>query len=736
MCTALLSVVLVATIAGCGRPREQRSLSLIEALPSAQLHWSQQSGEQGTGLRIVQRPNGPLVQVSLGSDQNWGEVKDAATWMRPGSQDVKVWSLGLMLPSVNPQATSLLLDGQPLESWNRPAAPQPHSWFYAVGGFLKTGLYLALPSDETPSKLDLAVRFPPSERLMMDLLGPGGGAAAPRELRGRVRIGDLSRTSIFLPNRSSLSFSLRVPPGARLRLHVGRMAFPWVASPPSSTVAIDVDPGDGWRELDRVEFATGQDAQGGQVAEADRWRDVDIDLGDYAQKEVRLRFAAPDADGVGRVAHYLADPTVVASSRGSSRPNLIILVADGVRADRRPWAGKYPDLMPHLDRVAAQGLEFTQMRSAAPWTRASIASLFTGWLPSRHGAETEGDSDRLPASVPTLAAELRRQGYATAAFSANPHLDPVFGLSRGFSVVESRLQDGAELNRSLIGYLERHPYDPFFLFGFYMDTHYPYRDREEYHDADGIKAPTEDVQQLGRGFDRARRGVAEPTKEEVARLEALYNENVRYTDARVGEVMESLDRLRLKRNTIVIFLADHGEGFGEHGDFFHGWSLFDELLRMPLIVRGPGVPSGRRLNQPVSLRSLPALILHWLHLDDDRLASPDEAERILAGRPARQPVIAETRFRGSDLAAILEWPWKLILARDSGQVELYNLAEDPGEHRNVASKQGERVRQMRAELNRWLREAKSHRVKPQAGDQVPRLEKSTVDQLKSLGYVQ
>lgn len=732
----MLALVLAGAIVGCGGARERRSESLIEALPTAQLHWDQQGGEEGTGLQIVPRPGGPIVQVSLGAEENWTEVKDAASWMRPGPEDVKVWSLGLTLPSVDPEATSLLLDGRPLETWNRPAAPRAHSWFYAAGGFLKTGLYLALPSEETPSQLDLAVQFPPSERLLLDLLGPGGNAAAPQELRGRVRIGELSRTSIYLPNRSSLSFSLHVPPAGRLRLHVGRVAFPWVASPPPSTVSIDVDAGDGWHDLDRIEFVAGEGAQSTPSGEGGGWRDVDVDLGAYANQAIRLRFVAPNAAGVGKVAHYLADPTVVASWRGSSRPNLIILVADGVRADRRPWAGKFPDLMPHLDRIAAHGLEFTQMRSAAPWTRASIASLFTGWLPSRHGAETEGDRDRLPASVPTLAAELQRHGYATAAFSANPHLDPVFGLSRGFSVVESRLQDGAELNRSLIGYLKQHPYAPFFLFGFYMDTHYPYKDREEYHDADDIKAPTEDVQRLGRGLDRARRGVAEPTKEEVARLQALYDENVRYTDARVGEVMESLNRLGLNRNTIVIFLADHGEGFGEHGDFFHGWSLFDELLRMPLIVSGPGVPSGRRLDQPVSLRSLPALVLHWLHLDDDRLADPEEAERILSGRPARQPVIAETRFRGSNLAAILEWPWKLILARDSGQVELYDLAQDPGEHHNLAPKQGERVDRMRAELNRWLREAEARRVKPQAGEQLQRLDKSTLDQLKSLGYVQ
>lgn len=492
--------------------------------------------------------------------------------------------------------------------------------------------------------------------------------------------------------------------------------------------AVELNAGAGWREIARTRLTPRADQA------TDPWTPMRVDLGRWEDREVAIRFRVLGGTGVGRVAHYVADPTLVTRRSGDPRPNLLVITVDGLRGDLEPWASESDGLTPNLAALAERGVTFTQARSSAPWTRASIASMFSGRTPFYHGVDNEHHSARLAADSPTVAGNLRARGYAAFALAANPHLDPAFGLAAGFSTVVVDLYDGSELTKQTLKALARRPYDPFFAFVFYMDTHAPWRDRPRYKRAERIDAPVRDAQLLGRERDRRRRAVTDPTRREIAKLRALYEENVRYVDARIGELLAGLRRLGVERDTIVVVTADHGEAFGEHGDYFHGWNVYDELSRVPLIAAGPGVPAGRRVHRPVSLRVLPRLLLYWAGVEDTVGGTGTDVETLLEDRPGGAPILMTTRFRNARVDALLRWPWKLIRTPDG--VELYNLEDDPGELRDRALEELELASRMDRRLTRHILAEEAERpARPSPADEGAGPDGATVERLKALGYL-
>jgi arylsulfatase A-like enzyme len=516
-----------------------------------------------------------------------------------------------------------------------------------------------------------------------------------------------------------------VPEAARLKLAAGRRAHPWADPTVPSHLAIEVLESGRWRALAMLEFP-------GTSGAPPAWQPIEVSLPASGRGDrLELRIRVPDASSRGTLAHFVADPVIVTGGRRDHRPDLIVIVVDGLRADHVGAREGAPSLTPHLDRMAGRGLRFTSVSAASTWTRPSVASMFTGRLPSAHGVEGEDEASRLPRAVITLAEILRVRGWATVALSANPHLDPAFGVSRGFARVASRVVDGGALESSLGAAIDDPDHSPQFLFGFFMDTHWPWTDREDDRDAEAIDAPRVDPQRLGRADGREERPSRAPSEAEIGKLRALYRENVRYVDARIGALLERLRGAGLDRDTIVVVTADHGEAFGERGAFFHGWNVHRELEHVPLIVAGPGVPRGVR-DEPLSLVHLPALLLELLGVPDAALSDRPLARRILEGGAAPSPVI-ETKFRGSDQAALVEGRWKLVLGRRRGAVRLYDLVSDPREQEDRSAAEPQRLARMRAELERRLAEAEAARAtsdEPAEGDV-----EELGEQLRALGYL-
>jgi hypothetical protein len=161
-------------LTGCGERFEAVNSKLIDHLRSANVQWDEDTTGSPAAIRVRQTSAGPIVHVSLDASSQWRLIRNEAFAVNAKAGDLQIWHLRLLLPTRDAEAVSLLLDDKRLPGWNRPAAPVARSWFYSFGGFLKTGLFLALPPDETPDSLHLSVEFPPSDRLLLDLLGEHG----------------------------------------------------------------------------------------------------------------------------------------------------------------------------------------------------------------------------------------------------------------------------------------------------------------------------------------------------------------------------------------------------------------------------------------------------------------------------------------------------------------------------------------------------------------------------------
>ncbi|HXW04825.1 MAG TPA: sulfatase-like hydrolase/transferase [Vicinamibacterales bacterium] len=380
----------------------------------------------------------------------------------------------------------------------------------------------------------------------------------------------------------------------------------------------------------------------------------------------------------------------------TERPDLVLVTIDTLRADR---VGR--GLTPAIDRLAASGRRFVTARATVPLTLPSHVSLMTGLLPPEHGVRDNGVVFR--AGSPTLARVLRDAGYHTAAFVGAYVLDRRFGLADGFSTYDDRVPrdpDSAarlEAERPAAAVVDAAAAwlagasSPLFLWVHLYDPHAPY----------------------------------EPPPAFRARASHPYDGEVLYADAEVARLLDALERRGGGRRPIVAIAGDHGEALGEHGEQTHGLLAYDSTLRVPLVLAGPGVEAGE-VRQPVSLADLgPSL---W------RLAGvgpelPPGTVDLFAQPGAERDVYAESvyaRVAGwHPLSVLAGERWKLIA---SSEVELYDVAGDPGETRNVAGSHPTVVEGMQAALSRLASRA------PAGGTESP-VSSEAAERLRALGYV-
>lgn len=399
-------------------------------------------------------------------------------------------------------------------------------------------------------------------------------------------------------------------------------------------------------------------------------------------------------------------------SPGSASPprwNLLLVTLDTVRADHLGSYGYREAATPSLDGLAREGVRFAHAQTAAPLTLPSHATLLSGLLPPHHGVRNNGLA-AFPEGEDTLATRLGRAGYASAAFIGSFVLDRRFGLARGFQTYDDdipRGPEGASLEAERSGqavtdraltWLGETRTAPFFAWVHLYDAHYPY-------------APPEPF---------ATRFAASPYDGEIAAV-----------DAQVGRLLELLRVSGLDRRTVVVVAGDHGEGLGEHGERAHGLLLYESTLRVPLLVRAPGLlPAGRLVEAPVSLADLSPTLLDLLGLPPAARSDGQDLAPALRGgsEPEAAPIYAEseypTLFGWSALAAARRGNWKLI--RGAG-AELYDLAADPAEASDVAATHATERAGLERPLRGWTADAVPSA--PSAADEETRA------RLASLGYL-
>jgi len=427
------------------------------------------------------------------------------------------------------------------------------------------------------------------------------------------------------------------------------------------------------------------------------------------------------------------------------RPNVILIVADTLRADRLGAYGDTRGLTPFLDELAERGVVFRNAYAASSWTCPSVASLFTSRYPSQHHV-TDLDS-KLPESEVTLAERLGEQRYFTGFFSANFRLSKELGYTQGFNLVQSLFSEDkitadrlVEDSARWLDWAKNGWGHSVFLYYHLMETHSPYDPEHESHDP----AETALRRRLGVGADDAARVAAanglltahrwrELGAADVSLLESLYDAEVALLDFRLRALFADLERRRLLDGAIVVFTADHGEEFRDHGLLLHGTSLFNELIRVPLIVLLPGVREGRVVDANVSLVDVAPTMLELAGLP---------AEPRFEGHPlfgdGHPDVLAEyvATSDPGDLArhslALVRGTVKLLVSRDPAEPEpvLYDLASDPFESRPDPPQLGARKAADREAAERAVAALGTRAAVAERGE----VDQRTRARLRALGY--
>ncbi len=408
--------------------------------------------------------------------------------------------------------------------------------------------------------------------------------------------------------------------------------------------------------------------------------------------------AAPTPTGLPPTATAVPE-----AARRPGRPNILLITVDSLRADR---LGSYggPARTPTFDRLAKEGVRFAQAYVQLPQTTPSHAALFTGQYPSSNGVRI-AHHDALPQGKVTLAGVLAAAGYRTGGVYS--WAGPADGLDQGFQTyrnVATPHADGrADLTTAAASaWLEAAAADrarPFFLWVHYRDPHYPYEPPPPYDTlyaapcggcADGSLAT---LNRLHEGW--------QPTPADLTRIMAAYDGEITFTDHEVGRLLGRLDALGLTASTLVVLTSDHGEAFGEHGEWFHGLGVYQPTIHVPLLARLPDViPAGAVYGGVVQLIDIMPTVLDLLGLGPVPSAEGRSLMAALRGGAPTEGLaiveVADWRY-----TAIVRGEWKLIRDNLTGQHALYHLPSDPGEQRDRFAFEPAAAARLSSVLDQW-----------------------------------
>ncbi len=459
------------------------------------------------------------------------------------------------------------------------------------------------------------------------------------------------------------------------------------------------------------------------------------------------------------------------TSRLDSDTPIVMVVIDTLRADRVGFDGYGRETTPALDALAEESIVFERAWSPAPWTLPAMVSTMTSTWPLDHGVVAAGQ--RIGPDQSPLAERLRRQGFRTAAFVANPLAATASGLDAGFERVErSRRTVSLE---AIEGWLEEHQTEPFFLYVHTTEPHLPYAAPGRFFEQIGHPPPERRkglVQRMYRYRSLTRRAgpEAEPAGTDVESrqreslkvfrrrkgdLDLLYDASVAWADHNFGALVEALRRRGLLDRCLLVVFSDHGEEMLEHGGVLHGQSLYAELTRVPMLWRLPGGErGGSRVAESVSLVDVAPTLFDLVGRASGEPAFTGRsfADRLLgAGSAEAEAPAAVTSVRvergydyptdpprGDLNLAAVEGSWKAIWDADNDRLELYDLAADPAELHDRSADEPERAARLGAVLRSWLA-ARPSLATPPGEDGAPSvhqaLDDEDLERLRALGYI-
>jgi arylsulfatase A-like enzyme len=585
---------------------------------------------------------------------------------------------------------------------------------------------------------------------------------------------EIYRESLAARAPETIGFTVTLPDRPWLDLAVGTLE----ESPVTFTVAVAAADG-GKSEAETLLEHT--------VTTPHRWEPRPVDLAKFAGRKIRLTLslASPEPEALGFwggpvIRNRAAEPA--ASTRASRPRGVIVIQADTLRRDHLDMYGYDRETAPTLKRLASEGVLFNNYTVQATWTKVSTPSLMTSLYPSSHGVTDF--HHHLPASANTLAESYRGAGYATISFASVLFTGQFTNLHQGF---EELHEDGSistpgssktsrEYVDRLRGWLERHRDTPFFAFLHVFDPHDPYEPAKPYESMWANPAHKEEHERQAKEVRKfikepLRQLFGMPSRDELVQAgfdpvayvnhdRDWYDGSIRAMDVEVGRLVQTLARLGLEDDTLLVFLSDHGEEFHDHGKMFHGQSVYGELTQVPLFMRWPaGLPRGKVVDDVVqSLDVMPTLLeLSGLAIPEGlqgQSLTPLSRQTTNGNGDSangwkRRPAVTEKAITSPDGAwapppadtesyAINDGQWKLIhnktRPRGGPEFELYDFVKDPLDKTDVASQHPEVVARLSKALEGWHQMAVAAKLKGDA-EGTKNLSPEQIQRLRSLGYI-
>ena len=415
------------------------------------------------------------------------------------------------------------------------------------------------------------------------------------------------------------------------------------------------------------------------------------------------------------------------SSRDPDGParHLMLISLDTLRADRLSCYGYGRATSPAIDALAREGARFEQVVTETTWTLPAHLTLFTGLAPESHGVVRP--DLRMAEEIPVLAEILRAAGFRTFAGTGGGFVARSFGFARGFERFDDRQTDLAETLRDAKGFLNALRHDErAFVFVHTMDVHCPYEPAQEF--ADLFRSPEAAFVATDGRCGNPDFNSAALTPGQVLHLSDRYDASIREADAALGEFLGWLSSRDLRERSLVVVTSDHGEEFAEHGRIGHEGSVYAELLRVPLILAGPGIAPSV-IDEPIGLKDVAPTLLDLLGvapaagMDGSSYAS--RATAGVRGEPAPRFSSVEWKVR---LRSVVAHGYHLVLDEESGEALLYS-AEDRLETRDLSTQMPERAAALRALVEAHFAGTSRHAVR-----QREELDEDELARLRALGY--
>ncbi len=461
---------------------------------------------------------------------------------------------------------------------------------------------------------------------------------------------------------------------------------------------------------------------------------------------IKLRTRLPGSHHVCIIAGLIILVTALGGCSGwRAQPrNVVLILLDTVRADKLGCYGSGLGATPRIDRLAEEGVLFKRAYSHAPWTLPSCASILTSMYPPQHGAGGRvGGFLELDGSVRTVAECFLDAGFATGAIINVDFLTDSFGMTQGFGDVDKefyasnvKMRPAARTTNAAVSWIKANRDRQFFLMVHYFDPHLAYDPPLEYRRRFAMpedRYRTDWVFGTRPQIAGYRQGLVEFDNASIRRAEHLYNGEIAYTDHQVGLLLDELSRMGLARSTVVVLTADHGEEFLDHGDFEHGHTLYNELVHVPLIIRGgAGTAPGLRVPSVVGLVDIAPTLCELIGIEPDPAFIGKSLVSHMAGESVEEhPVLFEGNFWGEPIRGWLQGGYKLIQPF-GGDPMLFDIVDDPLEKLDLGGGDPRRVRQMSEDMMLAYKRIKSRSRGP--GSSVE-LSPEETERLRSLGYI-